>query len=131
MISKSQLQSRYKFYMKDYMKDELFGNTIKMILPITRGSKSTKTWNISALVTKISDEDNKRLSVDTSQMRTVDIFLEDLNTLKSDNPTAYIIYKNFQELASFTIDGAKYKVREESVDQQFETAIRLICERVT
>jgi len=131
MLTKNFLQSRIDYFFHDYIKDEEFGKTVGMILPSTNGSTTTRTWNIIVNVTALSAEDSKRLSVDGNSFRTLDIYLQDLEALKTANPTAYIITKNFKGIANFTIDGAKYKVREESTDQQFETAIRLICERIT
>jgi len=129
-LSKSFLQSRVDFFFHDHIKTE-FGKTIKMSLPESKGSTNRNTFKISALVTDLSQEDAKRLSVNSTEYRTVDIYKKDLDTLKANNPTAYIIYKNFQGLAEFTIEGSKYKVEEEKVDQQFESSIRLICVRIT
>ena len=132
MISKEFLQGRVDFFFHDYLKDDEFGKNTTITLPKNKGTTSpTKTFPIKALVTSLSQEDASRLSVNTSEYRTLDIYLEDLVALKTANPTAYIPYKNLQGIAQFTIDGAKYKVCEEKSDQQFEQSIRLICERTT
>ena len=131
MFTKDFLQSEIEYFIKDEIKDELFGKEVDMILPSSRASSQKKSWRIKALVTKLSQEDASRLSVDTNLFRTLDIYLSDIDDLKEANPTAYIIKKNFQSLAQFRIEGSVYKVREEMPDQQFELSVRLICERVT
>lgn len=130
MFSKSFLQERFNYFMKDYMKDDLFPTTIGLVLPQKKGGtlSNSRTWNITALVTNISQEDSTRLSIEGVGFRTVDVFLDDLTALKTANPTAYIITKNFQKNAEVVIDGSRYKIREERATEGFEKAIRFICE---
>ncbi len=130
MFNKEFLQSKAKEFMHDYVKDELFAKTIQMVLPASRGSSQKRTYSITALVTETVQEEYNR-NDSTSQMKTVDIFYEDLDAIKEAVPTAYIIKRNFEGLAQFVIDGGTYKVSKELPDQQFEIGIRLICERIT
>jgi hypothetical protein len=124
------LQNKAKELIHDYIKDELFSKTIQMVLPASRGSKQKRTYPITALVYETVQEEMGR-SDNTSQMKTVDIFYEDLDAIKEANPSAYIIRRNFEGLAQFVIDGGTYKVAQEMPEQQFKIGIRLICERVT
>ena len=130
MFTKEFLQNKVENFMYDYMKDDLFGKDIQIVLPASRGSSQKRTYPITALVTETIQEEMGR-SDNTSQMKTVDIFYKDLDAIKTALPTAYIIKSNFEGLAQIVIDGGTYKVVEEKPDQQFEMSIRLICERTT
>lgn len=129
MFSKEFLQGRVKTLLHDYIKDELFPTSVGLVMPTSKTGTRTKTWYITALVTKLSQEDKSRFSVENMEYRTVDLFKEDLDKLKSDNPSAYIRTKNLQKNTQISINGKTFKISEEKDTEGFEEMIRLICER--
>ena len=130
MFTKEFLQKKVQVLLHDFMKDELFPTSIGLVMPISKTNKRTKTWSITALVTDLSQEDRANFSVENIEYKTVDIFDEDLETLKTDNPTAYIITKNFKKKnVQIVLDGADFKIKEEKAKEGFEVMTRFICEK--
>jgi len=131
MMGKDFLQGRIKFFIHDHIKDELFPTIVYLKFPQKKtGNDRFRTFSITALVPDLSQEDSQRFSIENEEMIIVDIFLEDLETLKTNNPTAYIPTKNLQKNTTLVIDGKDFKIFKELPDEGFETAIRLICQRV-
>ena len=130
MFSRAFLQSRPMNILKQIR--DRFPTTVGLVMPLSKTNQNkTKTWNIVALVTDTSQEDMPKLSIENMQYKTVDIFDEDLDTLKTDNPTAYILTKNFQTKVQVEINGETFKIREEKNPQGFEKMKRFLCERST
>ena len=130
MFTKEFLQSRLKVLLQDGIKGE-FPTPIRLVMPLSKTSAKTKTWDITAMVTEISQEDSSRLSVENMEYKVVDIFDNDIAQLKIDNPSAYIITKNFQQKVQVEIEGKVFKIREEKPKEGFEKMVRFICERST
>lgn len=129
MFTKEFLQGRVTALLQNGIKG-IFPTSIKLKMPYSKGSKTkTKSWTITAMVTELSQDDSSRLSVENTEYRTVDVFKNDLLQLKSDNPSAYIVMKNFQKNVQVIIDGKEFKIREERDTEGYEMAIRFICER--
>lgn len=130
MFSRAFLQDRPIEILKQ-LRDR-FPNNVGLIMPLNKDdSRNTKTWTITTLVTETSHKDNPNLSVENMEYKIVDIFMEDIDQLATDNPSAYIIKRNFKNKVDVLIKGKVYKIREESNPQGFETMVRFICERST
>jgi hypothetical protein len=131
MFSKTFIQTRTSTILKQVR--DRFGKTIGLIMPLSKtgNENRTKTWNVIALVTYLSHKDNRKYAIENMEYRTVDVFVEDIETLSADNPSAYIVSKNFKNKISVQIDGKIFKIRDEILDQGFENTLRFICERST
>jgi len=130
MFSRAFLQDRPIGLLK-LLRDR-FPTSVGLIMPSEKNdTRNTKTWTITTLVTETSHKDNPTLSYENMEYKIVDIFMEDIDQLKTDNPTAYIVKKNFKSKVDVYINGKVWKIREESNPQGFETMVRFLCERST
>ena len=125
LMTKEFLQTKVKYFLHDHIADQ-FGTTVKIPIYTTRSNITNPAYiPITAMVTKLSEEDNERFSVDQLDTRTVDIFIEDLTALQVTYPNKFV--KNNFNKTEIQINGKEYKVLMQKQTEGFEAMIRLIC----